>query len=313
MAKPVYRNLTKAPKKPQRATTEKALVDAIIANPDDDAPRLVYADWLTERGDPRGEFIAVQIALAKHPTDDLRAREAELLKQHKKAWVGRFGGTKIQHGSTERTWTKTNPTKWEFARGFVDWCSMKSADFARNAPALLEAEPLRRAHLTDRGVSSLFRVPEIAKLRELDLRRVRLKDSVKGLANASCFAALEVLGLEMCGLGVKATKVLATAKPSRFPKLFALELADNGLGDAGAKLLAEAPLLAQIRWLDLARNQIGPDGARALAESPHLDRIEHLDVFANELGASRALLKKRFGNRLVDTADGDRPEPHTLR
>ena len=37
---------------------------AICANPDDDAPRLVYADWLDEHGDPRGEFIRVQVELA---------------------------------------------------------------------------------------------------------------------------------------------------------------------------------------------------------------------------------------------------------
>jgi uncharacterized protein (TIGR02996 family) len=28
-----------------------ALVRAIIENPDDDAPRLIYADWLNEHGD----------------------------------------------------------------------------------------------------------------------------------------------------------------------------------------------------------------------------------------------------------------------
>src|SRR2546422_761256 len=38
---------------------------AICAHPDDDGPRLVYADWLDERGDPRGEFIRVQCGLAK--------------------------------------------------------------------------------------------------------------------------------------------------------------------------------------------------------------------------------------------------------
>jgi len=313
VAKPVYRELTKAPKKPARVPTEKALVEAILASPDDDAPRIVYADWLTERGDPRGEFITVQLALAKRPTDALRAREAELLKKHKKAWVGRFGGTKVEYGSTERTWTKTNPTKWEFVRGFVDWCSMKSVDFARNAPALLEAEPLRRAHLTDRGIDNLVDVPEIRALRELDLRRVRVKTSMTDLVEAACFTGLEVLGLEMCGLGQKTMRELVKAEPKRLPKLFALELAHNQLGSVGALMLSFAPILAQIRWLDLSNNEIGSDGAEALAKSPHLDRIEHLDVFANELGSGLAILKKRFGKRLVHTAAGDRPAPHTFR
>jgi uncharacterized protein (TIGR02996 family) len=30
---------------------EAAFLSAILANPDDDAPRLIYADWLEERGD----------------------------------------------------------------------------------------------------------------------------------------------------------------------------------------------------------------------------------------------------------------------
>ena len=37
-----------------------AFLQVIQQTPDDDAPRLVYADWLEERGDPRGEFIRLQ-------------------------------------------------------------------------------------------------------------------------------------------------------------------------------------------------------------------------------------------------------------
>ena len=37
-------------------------VAAICAEPDDDLPRLIYADWLDDRGDPRGEFIRLQLA-----------------------------------------------------------------------------------------------------------------------------------------------------------------------------------------------------------------------------------------------------------
>ncbi|MEJ7603766.1 MAG: TIGR02996 domain-containing protein [Kofleriaceae bacterium] len=36
------------------------LLDAIYTTPEDDGPRLVYADALLERGDPRGELIALQ-------------------------------------------------------------------------------------------------------------------------------------------------------------------------------------------------------------------------------------------------------------
>ncbi|MBY0456405.1 MAG: TIGR02996 domain-containing protein, partial [Gemmataceae bacterium] len=54
-----------------------ALLAAIRANPDEDTPRLAFADWLDEHGDEadraRAEFIRVQCELARHEdesTDD---------------------------------------------------------------------------------------------------------------------------------------------------------------------------------------------------------------------------------------------------
>ena len=49
--------------------TEKvALVRAVLESPFDDAPRLVYADWLEENGRPgRAEFIRAQVELARGP------------------------------------------------------------------------------------------------------------------------------------------------------------------------------------------------------------------------------------------------------
>src|ERR687897_647125 len=44
----------------------RAFLDDIIASPEDDAPRLIYADWLDENGDEaRAEFIRLQVARAK--------------------------------------------------------------------------------------------------------------------------------------------------------------------------------------------------------------------------------------------------------
>src|SRR5438477_12296826 len=66
---------------------------AILADPDADAPRLAYADWLEEDGDAdRAEFIRVQCALASMPENErafhpLRPREAELLREHGETWL----------------------------------------------------------------------------------------------------------------------------------------------------------------------------------------------------------------------------------
>lgn len=69
-------------------TTDDALVRSVLAAPLDDAPRLVYADWLDEHGESeRAEFIRVQCELARlDPSTyadvdraiDLRRRERDL-------------------------------------------------------------------------------------------------------------------------------------------------------------------------------------------------------------------------------------------
>lgn len=41
----------------------QAFIKAITENPQDDTPRLMYSDWLKERGDPLGDFIEAQIRL----------------------------------------------------------------------------------------------------------------------------------------------------------------------------------------------------------------------------------------------------------
>jgi uncharacterized protein (TIGR02996 family) len=73
-----------------------ALKLAIAADPDDDLPRLAYADWLEEQGDERDRqraaFIRVQLQLARLPSEAperqaLRARERLLLEAHGPGWL----------------------------------------------------------------------------------------------------------------------------------------------------------------------------------------------------------------------------------
>src|SRR5262245_42543222 len=64
-------------------------INAICETPDEDTHRLVYADWLDERGrpgdTPLAELIRVQCALARLPDDPraehLLAREKELIAE----------------------------------------------------------------------------------------------------------------------------------------------------------------------------------------------------------------------------------------
>jgi uncharacterized protein (TIGR02996 family) len=53
--------------------SDDSFIEAILADPDDAALRLVYADWLEERGDPRGEFLRTSVALEDLPGQDQRS------------------------------------------------------------------------------------------------------------------------------------------------------------------------------------------------------------------------------------------------
>jgi uncharacterized protein (TIGR02996 family) len=43
----------------------EAFLRAIRENPDDAAPRLIYADWLEEQGDPKGEYLRLKCRLSE--------------------------------------------------------------------------------------------------------------------------------------------------------------------------------------------------------------------------------------------------------
>jgi len=46
-------------------TEDEAFVRAIIDSPGDDTPRLVYADWLDDRDDPRGPYLRAELEWAR--------------------------------------------------------------------------------------------------------------------------------------------------------------------------------------------------------------------------------------------------------
>jgi uncharacterized protein (TIGR02996 family) len=78
---------------PQPSSLRVALEGALVEDPGNLANHMAYADWLTEQGDPKGEFIQVQMRLEQEglkPADrkKLQTREQQLLKKHGKEWLG---------------------------------------------------------------------------------------------------------------------------------------------------------------------------------------------------------------------------------
>jgi uncharacterized protein (TIGR02996 family) len=73
-------------------TDDEALLRAVLANPADEAPRLVYADWLEERGDPRGDYLRLDLELSKPGSEGpavgkAMERAAELRSQIDPNWT----------------------------------------------------------------------------------------------------------------------------------------------------------------------------------------------------------------------------------
>ncbi|NVJ20029.1 hypothetical protein HUW62_02090 [Myxococcus sp. AM011] len=105
---------------------------AALSSDVDDTFRLRLAQALSERGDPRGEFIQVQCALAKMKPEPsaqtLRAREASLLAEHEATWLAELG---------------LLPGDAVFARGFVDRVTVDASRAHGVYARLIRQEPVR--------------------------------------------------------------------------------------------------------------------------------------------------------------------------
>jgi uncharacterized protein (TIGR02996 family) len=109
------------------------LLAEIFRSPHDDKRRSVYADWLGDRGDPRGEFISLQLHADR--TKQMLARERALLKKHERDWIGRIAPV-------------VNKADTEFQRGFLVACHVrfKSERDVRAYGSLAEWATVERLH-----------------------------------------------------------------------------------------------------------------------------------------------------------------------
>jgi uncharacterized protein (TIGR02996 family) len=135
--------------RPAATPLQQALEAALVENSDDVAAYSAYADYLMEQGDPRGEFIQVQLALEDpgRPTPErarLRDRENELLKQHAREWLGDLGRFLVGNWSGP-----DKPFHYQFHRGWLD--------LVRVLPS------------PDVILAALGRSPEVRLLRQLEV------------------------------------------------------------------------------------------------------------------------------------------------
>jgi uncharacterized protein (TIGR02996 family) len=267
---------------------DAAFLRAIIEQPDDDLPRLVYADYLDERGDcARAEFIRVQCELAKPSGDPsghdaLAEREQELLRRHSAAWVGPLG--------------RLLDSSW-FHRGFIEHIQLDVRHFVELADQIFAALPVRWVDCYgppffepwSKGrnwATALSTCPFLTRPTRLGLFNIDLSSDAPTLLGAPLLRSLAVLHLDRCRLGDNDLRILAGATPPG--RLSSLIVNSNRSGPcitaSGTRALATSPLLRQLTELDLSVNQIGPAGVAALADSPQTAGLVSLDLSANHLG-----------------------------
>jgi uncharacterized protein (TIGR02996 family) len=276
-----------------------ALFQAILYAPDDDAPRLVFADWLDENGDPdRAEFIRVQCRLARLPFYEpecatLSARADELLVRHRRAWR-----------------VPAPALRQEFRRGFVETLVIEPGVFFERSADLYRQAPIRWVLFTGRpdmdgwdwdlvvpleglefpgpppGPISARAGHELPRLRRL--KAVGLMECVDFLAAVSC-PRLEAVDLsdspaapvvleEFCHRAeLGRVRALALGAGERLTY-------QQRMRAHGALLLAAMPGLVNLRELHLNGQLIGDAGLYHLAHSPQLAGVEELYLTRNEIG-----------------------------
>src|SRR5262245_31149981 len=275
----------------------KALLQAVCENPEDNAPRLRYADYLAATGNQvdvaRAEVIRVQCELGQGDLDDVRwgelsARQAELTKAYQEKWKDELPDL------PDIVWHY-----FDLDRGFT-WslACLKDDALIKNAALIFASAPIHSISLKKiTKLKRLLDLPQIRSVTRLIATETNLRaDDARTLAESPNLAGLTALHISGNRLGDAGADELAKSQYLR--RLENLDLSDNGLTDAGVIAIASSPIAATLGGLAFANTDITDVGARALMNSPHLTKLWGLTLWNCDRISSRveAQLKKHFGD-----------------
>lgn len=251
---------------------ERAFLQAIRETPDDDAPRLIYADWLEEQGGgewaARAAFIRIQCRLAELPEDDpardaLEDEEADLLAEYERTW------TEPLHGIAE---------EWKFERGFIEHLAIRGENLFTHAERLFEFAPLRSLHplMHFKDVPHLAACPQLQGVEALDFHRCHLNDrALQHLLTSPYLTRLHTL--DLVGNGITTAGMQTLLHSHLFPRLRRLDLSNNiAIGDRAVHLLARAKHAESLEDLRLSATNATTASFAALIETAHLPRLKRL-------------------------------------
>jgi uncharacterized protein (TIGR02996 family) len=160
----------------------EALLQAVIADPDNDTPRLRLADHWAKTGEDlaRADLVRIQITLELLREQDRSwpeaiRRERELLESHQSTWERPLRNTLRPSIRTPGSWLRSHlfgtGGTWGFRRGFVEQVLNSAAGFLQDEIHLFDRTPVRDVLLTNasRHVEELIRLPRLDGLRGLYL------------------------------------------------------------------------------------------------------------------------------------------------
>jgi uncharacterized protein (TIGR02996 family) len=149
-------------------TDGQALILSVLANPADDAPRLVYADWLEERGRAEdAEFIRVQIELARRGFGGALRQDQDghlryppdmerLTTRQTQLWYAGHGRPDLPDGMAN--WPMalypTPVNNLLVHRGFIERIAVFTDAFLKVAGGLFARQPVTHVRLVDRQPSA---------------------------------------------------------------------------------------------------------------------------------------------------------------
>lgn len=251
---------------------------AIHAAPADDTPRLVFADWLDEHGQPdRAEFIRLQIGLSRGELGPAaEARVHDLLVAHRPEWV---------HSDIRGSQT--------FRRGFVEGLYVRADELLEDAEAV-GRHPLitdLRLSLPRGHLEAVARIPWLGRIDTFDLRgNTGIFGEFAESLGRRHLPSLRQLVLQNVSLWPNDLDQLAGLLGARMSTVDALNLSGNFLGDDGAARLAGLPPFGRLRELVMRCDMIPfsdavhANGAETLAESETLTELRLLDLTGHYTG-----------------------------
>jgi uncharacterized protein (TIGR02996 family) len=216
----------------------RRLLDGVLAQPEEDGPRLVLADWLAERGDPRGEFIALQCASAGYRLD--KAGHERMLALQDQFW---------RPWSAPARWVAR---RWYFVCGFIHSVTCLRPPGRAEWEGLHRLEPVQDVQLRLAGPADCS---ELSWLPQPTTRTLALDGpvgdvGVVALAGSPHLAALRQLSATSADLTDAAAVALAGAPLRRLEQL---DLRFNRIGDEGIEALLASPHLGELRRLGVDR------------------------------------------------------------